>query len=76
MTEAVYFQVEPTHITYVTRILEGYEYLGVITTIDGKKGIAKVRSTEGTRSLVCQILQSIPIEVKIFEDIPLSMLDR
>ncbi len=70
MKEEVYFQVEPTHITYVTRILEGYEYLGVVTTLRGKEGIAKVRSTKGTQELVREILRSLPIEVTLLDEPP------
>lgn len=33
----VYFQIEPSNMTYVTRIMEGFEYVGVVTALDGKK---------------------------------------
>ena len=37
--EWVYFRIPPQEMTYLTRILEGCEYLGVVTAIDGKAGV-------------------------------------
>ena len=36
----VYFKIDPGNMTFVTRIMEGFEYVGVSTALDGKKGIA------------------------------------
>jgi len=30
----VYFHIDPTHTNFINRIIEGYEYLGVMTSID------------------------------------------
>lgn len=60
----VYFKIAPTDTNYVNRILEGYEYLGVMTTLNGPEGICMVRSTEGTRELVKEILQSLAVSVE------------
>ena len=43
--EWVYFRIPPQEMTYLTRILEGCEYLGVVTAIDGKAGVGFVRTT-------------------------------
>ena len=63
----VYFQTERRYITYVVRILEGYEYLGVVTTVDPRLGIARVRATEDTKADVCAVLQSLAIPLQIAE---------
>ncbi len=63
----VYFQTERSYITYVVRILEGYEYLGVMTTVDPRLGIARVRATEDTKADVCAVLQSLAIPLQIAE---------
>ena len=46
--EWVYFRIPPQEMTYLTRILEGCEYLGVVTAIDGKAGVGFVRTTADT----------------------------
>lgn len=63
----VYFKIDPAQTNYVNRILEGYEYLGVMTTIDRAEGLCMVRSTPDTAPLVRQILASLPIEVEFHE---------
>lgn len=40
----VYFKISPNHTNYVNRILEGYEYLGVMTTVNRAEGLCMVRS--------------------------------
>ena len=62
----VYFQIERQHTNYVNRILEGYEYVGAMTTVNAE-GLCMVRTTESTRELVKQILRSLPISVTLLE---------
>lgn len=64
--EYVYFQIERKHTNYVNRILEGYEYVGVMTTVNAE-GLCMVRITESTRELAKEILQSLPISVTFLE---------
>lgn len=56
----VYFHIEPKYTNYVNRILEGYEYVGVMTTVDST-GRCMVRSTEDTKPLAIEILSSLPM---------------
>lgn len=35
----VYFRVAPKEMTFVNRIIEGCDYLGVVTALDGKEGV-------------------------------------
>lgn len=55
----LYFRIDPKHTNYVNRILEGYEYVGVMTTVD-KDGLCIVRCTPSTRPLAIEILVSLP----------------
>lgn len=64
---AVYIQVLPAHITYVCKIMEGYEYLGVVTTLDRAKGLLAVRATPDTRGDVLAILTKLPIPLTLLE---------
>ncbi len=60
----VYIQIDPGDINYVTRILEGYEYLGVLTTVDPIRGIAEVRSVRDTKEEAKAVLKSLPVAVR------------
>ena len=55
----LYFHIDPKHTNYVNRILEGYEYVGVMTSVD-KSGRCMVRCTPDTRSLAIEILSRLP----------------
>lgn len=55
----LYFHIDPKHTNYVNRILEGYEYVGVMTSLD-KSGRCMVRCTQDTRSLASEILSRLP----------------
>ena len=56
----LYFHIDPKHTNYVNRILEGYEYVGVMTTVD-TAGRCMLRCTPDTRELAIDILSSLPI---------------
>lgn len=55
----LYFHIDPKHTNYVNRILEGYDYIGVMTSVD-KVGSCMVRCTPDTRSLAIEILSRLP----------------
>ncbi len=63
----IYIQVEPKYVNYVNRIMEGYEYLGVVSTLDRHEGILQIRATPDTADEVRDILAHIPIEIRYVE---------
>ena len=64
----VYFQINRSQTNYVNRILEGYEYVGVMTTVN-TEGLCMIRTTESTRELAKEILQSLPVSVTLLDTI-------
>ncbi len=63
--DSVYFIINPHDVNYVNRILESYEYLGILTTLDPARALCVVHSTADTKREVCEILRSLSIPVKI-----------
>ena len=61
---AIYIQLEPKNVNYINRIMEGYEYLGVVSTLNRKEGIVVIRVTPDTLAEVHTILANLPIAVK------------
>ena len=59
----IYIQTEPKYVNYVNRIMEGYEYLGVVSTLDRHQGILLIRATPDTAAEVHEILAHLPIEI-------------
>ena len=65
----VYFEIPPQAVNYVNRIVEGYEYLGILTTLDPKRATCQINSTADTRDLVIDVLTHLAdVEVKILKD--------
>lgn len=59
----VHFYIDPKNVNYINRILEGYEYVGVMTSLDNK-GHQMIRCTPDTRPLAIDILKSLGDIVK------------
>mgnify|MGYP001157710310 CR=1 FL=1 len=54
----VYFHIDPTHTNFINRIIEGYEYLGVMTSVD-TSGRCMLRCTPSTKPLAIEVLTSL-----------------
>lgn len=62
--DAVYIEISPHDVNYVTRILEGYEYIGVLTTLRPERGLCCIHSTFDTREDVMTVLRSLDVPVR------------
>ena len=62
----VYIEIPPEAVNYINRIIEGYEYLGILTTLDPKRATCQINSTADTRDIVIDVLTHLTDEdVKI-----------
>lgn len=71
MTEdtRVYIEIPPEEVNYINRIIEGYEYLGVLTTLNSQRATCQINSTKDTRNIVIDVLTHLPdVKVKILPD--------
>ncbi|MBP2640848.1 MAG: hypothetical protein H6Q66_1799 [Firmicutes bacterium] len=64
MPNSIRIRTEPCNVNYVNRIMEGYEYLGVVTTIDRSDGLLMIRATPDTAYEVRQILTDLPVKIE------------
>lgn len=62
----VYIEIPPEAVNYINRIIEGYEYLGILTTLDPKRATCQINSTADTRDMVIDVLTHLTdVDVKI-----------
>ncbi len=62
----VYIEIPPKAVNYINRIIEGYEYLGILTTLDPKRATCQINSTADTRDIVIDVLTHLTdVDVKI-----------
>lgn len=65
----VYIEIPPESVNYINRIIEGYEYLGILTTLDPKRATCQINSTADTRDIVIDVLTHLTdVDVKIFRE--------
>ena len=67
MYDELYIEVPPHMVNYINRIIEGYEYLGVLTTINAKRATCVVHTTKDTKEIAIAVLKSVT-------EIPIAML--
>ena len=54
-----YIQTEKRHIDFINKIMEAYEGLGVVRTLDPKNGLIKIISIDIYRELVQKIVEDL-----------------
>ena len=62
MKTEIFLKVNKEDIDYINRIMEGYEYLGVVSTIDKKEGIIVIRTTTDMYDEAKVILENLEID--------------
>lgn len=65
----IYIKIEPTKIGFVGWIFEGYEYLGIVSTIDRAQGLVAVRATKDTRQAAQSIIEHLPFSYELVDNL-------
>lgn len=65
--EKIYAEVAPEKIDMLSKLIEGFESLGIVTTIDQHKGVVLIRTTNDVSSDLLEILKHMPFPIKIFK---------
>ncbi len=63
----IYAQVEPEHIADVNWIMEGYEHLAMVSTVDSSSGLIKFHTTPDTYFDTVGIIENMPFKIEILE---------
>lgn len=63
----IYAKVEPERIADVNWIMEGYEHLALVTTVNAQEGIIILRGTPDTYNDVLEIIENMPFSIEIIE---------
>jgi len=65
--DEIYAQVSPDRIDILTKLVEAYDHLGVVSTLDQNQGTVLIRVTTDTCSEMLEILQHMPFPITIAE---------
>lgn len=66
----VYARVEPDKIILLDRIFEAYPGVGIVSTIDGKKGLVIIHVTPDTRAEALELLSHLPMQAEVLPEPP------
>lgn len=66
--ESIKIKVEPSNISFVNWIIEGYEHVGVVSTLDRENGIIIIRSTKDMLPDLKKIICSFNFQVQFVDE--------
>lgn len=72
MKDQLYAIVEPERIDMLTKLIEAYDNLGIVSTLDRSLGLVVIRATEDTFPDVEEILNNMPFPIHILPEDPRS----
>lgn len=64
----LYAKIAPENIDRLTRLIEAYENLGIVSTADREHGLVIIRGTSDTYEDLKDILLNMPFPVEIMEE--------
>jgi hypothetical protein len=63
--QTVCYRLEPLHIHYVRFVLEGYEGLALLTTLDPERGVVRLSVAPGCEADLEELMRALASEVRI-----------
>jgi len=67
MTSDIIGTVAPENMDMLTKIIEAYEHIGIVSTLDNQTGRIIIRGTEDTVAELKIILANLPFAFEIVE---------
>ena len=63
MKNEIIARIAPDRIDMLTKLVEAYDNLGIVSTLDQSAGMVIVRVTPDTREEMMEILLNLPFEI-------------
>ncbi len=64
---AIKVRVKTTDIAFLVQVMEGHDYVGVVSTTDPKDGQVTLQVTPDTYAAAKEILANLPIELSFVD---------
>lgn len=64
----IYLRIPRKEITLLTKIIESYDNIGVVSTVDSAGGMVMIHITPDTRGIVMEIIKELPFVEEIWEE--------
>ena len=63
--DLIYVQVEPADIDLFNKLIEGYDNMAMVTTVDAKLGELVLRVANNAKKDIMAVLKCLPIPVAV-----------
>ena len=63
----IFAQVAPYNIDFLSKIIEGYDNLGILSTLNPAEGRVIIRVTEDTWADMMEILEHLPFSIELLD---------
>ncbi len=70
MKDELYAIVTPDKIDILTKLIEAYDHLAVVSTLDRSRGLVIMRATEDNYNELEEILANLPFPIEVFPEYP------
>lgn len=65
MKDQLYAIVKPDKIDILTKFIEAYDHIAVVSTLDRTRGLVVMRATEDTCKELEEILANLPFPIEV-----------
>lgn len=70
MKDQLYAIVSPDKIDILTKFIEAYDHLAIVSTLDRSRGLVIMRSTEDNYNDLQEILANLPFPIEVLTEYP------
>ena len=70
MKDQLYAIVTPDKIDILTKLIEAYDHLAVVSTLDRSRGLVVMRATEDSYNELEEILANLPFPIEVLAEYP------
>ncbi|WP_287190010.1 DUF4911 domain-containing protein [Syntrophothermus sp.] len=68
--DQVFLRVETQNIDFLNRIVEGWDGLGIVSTLDRDQGLVVIRVTPDTKPELLNVVRFLPFPAEVLDENP------
>ena len=68
MPDSVLLRLNPAKIVLLSKLIEAFGHIGIVSTVDAKEGLVIVRGTPDTLDEIRRVLSNLPFPLEIISE--------
>lgn len=70
LKDQIYAIVSPDKIDLLTKIIEAYDHLAIVSTLDRSQGLVIMRATKDSYNELEEVLANLPFPIELLAECP------